>query len=404
MSALSAHVILPALGASAGAASGWGPEALASHWSFEPAVIGGLAALAALIALAAARGRASRREILALSGGAVALVVALVSPLDALGGVLFTAHMAQHEILMLVAAPLIVLGRPGALTLRLAPPPAARAVLRATRPLHGLAALAGAPLVAWIGHALALWVGHAPPVFEAALERPWVHAAQHLVFLGSALVFWSAVIGHGPRRLSPIASAAFLFTTTLHAGLLGALLTFSTTLWYPAYLHTTVLWGWTPLEDQQLGGLLMWVPGCSLYMIVALARFAPVLRSRRAAAASLATGALLLMIAGCRSEDAKRAARLVGGDAALGRVAIERYGCGSCHTIPGVAGARSRVGPPLAGIAGRAYIAGVLVNDPDNMVRWLRDPPAVDSLTVMPRTGLTEVEARNVATYLYTLR
>ena len=93
-----------------------------------------------------------------------------------------------------------------------------------------------------------------------------------------------------------------------------------------------------------------------------------------------------------------------GGDAHLGKVTIREYGCGSCHTIPGVAGASARVGPPLTGIAGRSYIAGVLPNTPDNMMKWVEDPRAVDEKTAMPKVGLSPKQARDVAAYLYTLR
>lgn len=93
-----------------------------------------------------------------------------------------------------------------------------------------------------------------------------------------------------------------------------------------------------------------------------------------------------------------------GGDARAGREVIAAKGCGSCHTIPGIAGANSMVGPPLTAMAARSYIAGVLPNTPENMIRWVLDPPAVDSLTAMPATGLTPRQARDVASYLYTLR
>jgi cytochrome c2 len=93
-----------------------------------------------------------------------------------------------------------------------------------------------------------------------------------------------------------------------------------------------------------------------------------------------------------------------GGDAYKGRQVIMNYGCGSCHTIPGITGARGLVGPPLARIAVRSYIAGVLPNTPDNMVRWLKNPPDVDQLTAMPNLGVKDEEARNATAYLYTLR
>jgi cytochrome c2 len=83
---------------------------------------------------------------------------------------------------------------------------------------------------------------------------------------------------------------------------------------------------------------------------------------------------------------------------------MRRYGCVSCHTIPGVRGADALVGPPLAGIASRAYIGGVLPNSPDNMMRWIREPQKIVPGNAMPEMGITEAEARDLAAFLETLR
>ena len=93
-----------------------------------------------------------------------------------------------------------------------------------------------------------------------------------------------------------------------------------------------------------------------------------------------------------------------GGSAARGSSALARYGCGSCHVIPGVSGASGLAGPPLSGIGNRIYIAGVLQNTPRNMIRWIENPPAVDEHTVMPNLGVTHQDAIDIAGYLYTLR
>lgn len=97
-------------------------------------------------------------------------------------------------------------------------------------------------------------------------------------------------------------------------------------------------------------------------------------------------------------------ANMVGGNPSRGPELIRSYGCGTCHTISGVIGANGLVGPPLSGLAQRAYIAGVLPNAPDNLVRWIEDPKKVDSLTAMPVLGVTPADARDIAAYLYTLR
>lgn len=112
-----------------------------------------------------------------------------------------------------------------------------------------------------------------------------------------------------------------------------------------------------------------------------------------------------LLASACSEGQRQAEARiLTGGDAEVGRTLIKDFGCGSCHQIPGVRGATAVVGPPLKGIAARAYIAGVLPNTPENMQKWILDPPSVDSLTAMPNVGLNPAQARHVATYLYTLR
>ena len=122
----------------------------------------------------------------------------------------------------------------------------------------------------------------------------------------------------------------------------------------------------------------------------------------------LMPGRLLLIalaVSGCdrgAALSAREAAQLTGGgDDRRGAEAIRRFGCGACHTIPGIPGASGQVGPPLAGIGARSYIAGVLVNTPDDMVRWIVNPPAADSLTAMPALDVTTSEARDIAAYLY---
>jgi cytochrome c oxidase assembly factor CtaG len=197
----------------------------------------------------------------------------LVSPLHPWGQQLFAAHMAQHELLMIAAAPLLILGRPAPVMLSAFPSRGARRVLGQLR-AHGGSQLWGwltNPLIAWVLHAVALWVWHVPALFQATLDSEWAHAAQHVSFLGTALIFWHAVF-HGPKRAMGYGMAVvYLFTTALHSGALGALLTFASELWYPRYAATAPAWGLSALEDQQLGGLIMWVPGGVGYFVAALA-------------------------------------------------------------------------------------------------------------------------------------
>jgi cytochrome c oxidase assembly factor CtaG len=132
-------------------------------------------------------------------------------------------------------------------------------------------------MTAWWVHAAALWGWHIPRLFDATLESDWIHSAQHLSFLGSALLFWwSLFYAHGEARYG--ASVLYVFTTAVHTSILGALLTFSSGVWYPAYLRTTSAWGLTPLEDQQTGGLIMWIPAGLAYVAAGLTLVAGWLR------------------------------------------------------------------------------------------------------------------------------
>jgi cytochrome c len=111
-----------------------------------------------------------------------------------------------------------------------------------------------------------------------------------------------------------------------------------------------------------------------------------------------------LGLAGCGEDVGYSAGETAGGSITRGRAAVMEFGCGSCHTIPGIRGADALVGPPLDRIASRTYIAGVLVNSPENLVRWIGNPPGVDPLTAMPNLHVSEPEARDIASFLATLR
>lgn len=213
-------------------------------------------------------------EAAAFAAGWLALVAALVTPLDALGAQLFSAHMVQHELLMVVAAPLLVLGRPLA-TWTWALGPAQRRLaggLTQARPWAAPWRVLTDPLVAWTLHAAALWGWHIPAAFDAALRHEGLHIAQHASFFVTALFFWWAVLGHDVRgRHGAGHACACLFTTMLHTSALGALLSLAPTAWYAPYLSQTAAFGFDPVEDQQLGGLIMWVPASLAYVIAGLA-------------------------------------------------------------------------------------------------------------------------------------
>jgi len=210
----------------------------------------------------------SRAQAVRFALGWLALYVALLTAVDTGGDTLFCVHMVQHELLMVVAAPLLVLGRPLEAWAWGLPPSWRLGFARATRSrlLGGLWDALCEPLGAGIVHFMALWAWHVPRFFEAALENEGVHVLQHASFLGSALFFWWAVFGRGVRRPEG-ASMALVFGTMMHTSALGALLTFAPSAWYAHYVGTPLL---SPVEDQQLGGLIMWVPGATTYLIAGL--------------------------------------------------------------------------------------------------------------------------------------
>jgi cytochrome c2 len=115
-------------------------------------------------------------------------------------------------------------------------------------------------------------------------------------------------------------------------------------------------------------------------------------------------GLALALPCGCHGDVEETAAAMTGGSPARGKEVIRRYGCAACHSIPGVAGARGQVGPPLDGIANRTYLAGQLTNTPENLIRWIRDPQSIAPGTAMPEMGVTEQDGKDIAAYLYTLR
>jgi len=118
----------------------------------------------------------------------------------------------------------------------------------------------------------------------------------------------------------------------------------------------------------------------------------------------LAFALLCLFASACDREAQQGIEVTTGGNINRGAAAVARYGCGSCHLIPGISGANGLAGPPLSGIGNRIYIAGVLQNTPENMIRWIKDPKAVDEKTVMPNVGVTQQDATDIAGYLYTLK
>jgi cytochrome c oxidase assembly factor CtaG len=246
-------------------------------WTLAPSVTVPLALAALVYALGlfrlwrrSDRGRpALRREALLFASGWLSLAGALCSPLHEAGERSFTMHMIEHEIIMLVSALLLFASRPGAVLLWGLPALARRALAPAGRwPLWR--SLADPFLATAIqGAAIILW--HAPPLFDLALRHEGWHVVQHLCFLGSALLFWRAMIPGRGAHGAPFISAVCLFVTSMIGAGLGALMTLAASPWYAPYAAMGMtLEGLSPTEDQQLAGLIMWVPGGLYHLAAAL--------------------------------------------------------------------------------------------------------------------------------------
>jgi putative membrane protein len=238
----------------------------------------------------AGRGRGiSRVQAAAFAAGWLTLVLALYGPVDVLSDSLFSAHMVQHELLMVVAAPLIAASSPIVAAtwlfrrsrLRAVPPyGSAGHVVRFFRGLYT------EPAFVWLLHAFALWVWHLPILFQLAMGHESIHIVQHFCFFATACLFWWGMAHGRYGRLGYGAAFLYIFATAVHSGVLGALMTFSPSIWYPVYAKTTAAWGFTPLEDQQVAGLIMWVPASAIFLVVGLAFLAAWIResARRVAA------------------------------------------------------------------------------------------------------------------------
>jgi putative membrane protein len=269
--------------ASVASAHGSGHDATSIGWTFDFWVVFPLLLALLLFVAGALRARAAlgRAHILFV-GGWLVLAGALLSPLHQAGEHSFAAHMLEHELLMLVAAPLLVAARVNGILLWAFPHAWRLALARffLARPIAGVWRTLTEPVTATALQALALWAWHAPALFDLALAHPAWHIAQHLSFLISALLFWSAMLDPRRRHHEPAMVIGCLFATTLISGALGALMAFSSSPWYAGYKAIEHgAFGLDPTQDQQIAGLLMWVPGGLVHMAVALTLLATMLRA-----------------------------------------------------------------------------------------------------------------------------
>ncbi|RUT35203.1 cytochrome c oxidase assembly protein [Arsenicitalea aurantiaca] len=225
------------------------PDALWTSWNLDPVLLFAFALVTALFLTL--RRNASLFELRAFAGGMALLVIAFVSPLCALTTALFSARIVHHLLLVAFAAPLLALALPW------------RAMHRLTTPV-------------FIFHTAVFWAWHIPDAYAFALSDTLGYWLMQASLLGSALLLWQAVLGQGAlaTRLS------VLLGSIIQMGLLGALLTFAPVALYAPHFDTTALYGMTPLTDQQLGGLLMWVPAALPYLGVALMLVLPLFSGR----------------------------------------------------------------------------------------------------------------------------
>jgi putative membrane protein len=254
-----------------------------SHWSVDPAAVAAVAVAGGSYAAGLRRLWRSRRgrgasplRALSFLGGLVALLAAVASPLDGAADVLLSAHMVQHLLLLAVAPPLLILGRPLVVGMqglpeglrrdarRLGRRPAVRAIIRAVT--H--------PGFAWLLLVVVVWGWHVPAAYERAVSHPSLHALEHGTFLAAALLFWWPALEPGDgRRLPRGADVLYMLTTWLQSGALGALFTLAPAPVYHVYAVQALVRGGSALADQQVAGLIMWLPGGLIYLGAACAMF-----------------------------------------------------------------------------------------------------------------------------------
>src|SRR5690606_26901563 len=256
------------------------PGSLWQQWNLDPVLITVLIGSAALYGYGRRiaeqpghEGVMARTQPIYFYAGWLIATLAFISPLCALSVALFSARVGQHMILVLIAAPLIMLGRPGAALAAIAD----RARCTAGSGTVALLRVLTGSAAAWIAFAVAVWFWHAPGPYAATFAANWIYWAMHITLFGSSLLLWRTLIGgDAPQHAAASVSG---FTTSLHMGLLGALITLAPRAVYEPHASTTLSWGLGMLEDQQLGGVIMWVPGGGLFLAAGLLSAAALLRS-----------------------------------------------------------------------------------------------------------------------------
>ena len=407
-----------------GMASGLSSAAI-RHWSMDPLIVWPLGVSAVLYAIGTWRlwrragigSGISRWSALSFCVGWLIVATALLSPIAWVSQILFSMHMSQHMLLMLVGAPFLAFGQPLLAWLWTLDERGRRAVgtVVSAKRFTWCWRRLSAPLWMFLLQAVTLWVWHIPSWYEAALRHDALHALQHLSFvLAASLFWWVTVQGRYGRRGYGLA-VLYVFLTAVHSSALGALITVAPSLWYPSYEGPAGAWGIDAAADQQLAGLLMWIPAGTVFMVFGLALFAAWLgeagRRVRFGIVDASSRPLVLALlicasalSACASRGADEAEALTGGSVRRGEAAIGKYGCGGCHSIAGYPSAHGKVGPILDGIAMRQYVGGRLPNTPGNLMKWIQHPQEIAPRSAMPDLNVTDDDARDIAALLYTLR
>jgi len=241
-----------------------------NSWFADPAVaicLGVAAALylgglARMLSRPARRWPVSKWRVISFGSGLFIIALALLSPIDAFAEELFSVHMAQHLLLVLVAAPLIAISNAQLVYLWLLPLNARRWAGRAIVRIPGIKHAANANMTAWVvcgAFVGSLWFWHAPATYDWALANRWGHASEHLVLLATSTAFWRVVVTSGERRLSPGMMILMISLVGLQGSFLAALITFAPRPLYAAYATNSI-------DDQALGGVLMCIPASFLYL------------------------------------------------------------------------------------------------------------------------------------------
>jgi putative copper resistance protein D len=266
------------------------PWTLLTGWSLEvhvwlPIVLSVVAYHWAVASVARAHPRSPvpRRRVLAWDAGMAVLFVALQSPIATYDTTLFSVHMVQHLLLMMVAAPLLALGAPVTLLLRVVRPEVRRRFVLPilhSRPVR----LLSFPVIAWVLFAGVSYVAHFSPLFDAALESEPMHVLEHGLFLGTALLFWWPVIGADPSpwRMPHAARVLYVFLGMPWSSFLALAIFSAPGVLYPHHARLQRDWGPSPLADQQLAGGIMWVGGDGLFLVAVVAMVAAWMRAEEA--------------------------------------------------------------------------------------------------------------------------